>query len=362
MFLNCRVLFLFFFFISISATIFGACITLDTVYGSYDITEPVLIDLLQSPCVQRLKKINQYGVRSYLKKEPSYTRYEHSIGVLVLLRRFGASLQEQIAGLLHDVSHTVFSHVGDHVFAKKKDGSIVQSKGDAYQDSIHGWFLHNTEIETILFKYDIAIKDILHKNGSFSMLEQKLPNICADRLEYNLYGGYVEGILTQKDIADIIATIQFDKNQLVWFFTDQHTARKCAQASLYLTEHIFASLWGAVTYHWAARALLRAVDINLISLHDIHFSIDDVVWHALITSQDPEIKCSMHNMFLCDKQYTAGTLEQHDFCITAKFRGINPFIKYNGELRRLTNVDTLYAQEYCRVKQLVTSKRYVTYT
>ena len=33
----------------------------------------------------------------------------------MLLAKKGASLTEQIAGLIHDVSHTVFSHVIDRV-------------------------------------------------------------------------------------------------------------------------------------------------------------------------------------------------------------------------------------------------------
>jgi HD superfamily phosphohydrolase len=34
---------------------------------------------------------------------------------MLLVRRLGASLEEQIAALLHDVSHTAFSHVIDSV-------------------------------------------------------------------------------------------------------------------------------------------------------------------------------------------------------------------------------------------------------
>ena len=44
------------------------------------------------------------------------TRYEHSVGVMLLARRVGGGLREQVAALLHDVSHTAFSHVIDHVF------------------------------------------------------------------------------------------------------------------------------------------------------------------------------------------------------------------------------------------------------
>ena len=88
----------------------------DTFYGSIDVQEPVLIDLIHSPAVQRLKRVHQYGVAFYTTHKENYTRYDHSLGVFAILRLKEASLQEQIAGLLHDVSHTAFSHVGDWAY------------------------------------------------------------------------------------------------------------------------------------------------------------------------------------------------------------------------------------------------------
>src|SRR5271170_653561 len=92
----------------------------ETDYGTFVVTEPVLLELFDSESLARLKKIHQYGVNYFVKKgSPWYSRYEHSVGVWALLRRFGASLEEQVAGLLHDLSHTVFSHVGDLVFKRE---------------------------------------------------------------------------------------------------------------------------------------------------------------------------------------------------------------------------------------------------
>src|ERR1700735_4632442 len=91
-------------------------IQIDTIYGSTIITEPVLIELInRSEAIKRLKYVNQYGVMKFIKPEDEYTRFQHSLGVLYLLRRFGASLAEQVMGLLHDVSHTAFSHIADYI-------------------------------------------------------------------------------------------------------------------------------------------------------------------------------------------------------------------------------------------------------
>ncbi len=88
----------------------------DAVYGATEITEPVLLDLMESCAMQRLKGISQHGVTALLGITPAFTRFDHSVGVMLLVRRLGASIEEQVAALLHDISHTAFSHVIDFVF------------------------------------------------------------------------------------------------------------------------------------------------------------------------------------------------------------------------------------------------------
>lgn len=87
----------------------------DRLYGEADL-EPVLTDLIHSKAVQRLNGIHQGGACFLVNPAWNISRCEHSIGVMLLIRRLGGSLEEQIAGLLHDVSHTAFSHVADDVF------------------------------------------------------------------------------------------------------------------------------------------------------------------------------------------------------------------------------------------------------
>ena len=88
----------------------------DKIYGKIKIDEPVINDLIASEPLQRLKAVNQYGASFYRFPHLTTNRFEHSVGVYYILKRLGASVEEQIAGLLHDVPHTAFSHVSDIVF------------------------------------------------------------------------------------------------------------------------------------------------------------------------------------------------------------------------------------------------------
>jgi HD superfamily phosphohydrolase len=101
----------------------------DRIYGVVQIDEPVLLDLMQSAAMRRLQGVLQHGISGLLGVTRPTSRFEHSIGVMILVSRLGASLDEQIAALLHDVSHTAFSHVVDYVFNGHDSGDCYRNSG-----------------------------------------------------------------------------------------------------------------------------------------------------------------------------------------------------------------------------------------
>lgn len=336
-------------------------ITLKNYYGTFNITEPVLCDLLECPSVKRLDAINQYGIDAYVNNFPRYTRYQHSIGVMCLLRRFGASEQEQIAGLLHDVSHTVFSHVGDHLFGVTRNTVNIRDSKDSYQDSIHAWFMAQTEIGDILAKYGYTIDDIIHKNGMFLMLEQDAPALCADRIEYNLYGGLIESRLTKNDIAVILNALRYKDGN--WFFVDVNAARKLADSALFLTEYHFGTSWNGLLNRWAAEMLQRALDQNIVSTHDLHFSTDYVVWSVINESDDVIIKGLLQKLYHYKQCYRDVTVsDAYDCIIYPKFRGINPLVEQvDGMLVGLYDCYECYKSQFDTVKNVLAQGRYVQF-
>jgi HD superfamily phosphohydrolase len=314
-------------------------LTINTSYGDVTITEPVLIELFNSPVVQRIKGIRQHGTLDYVIKQPKeYTRYEHCVGVWALLRMYGATLEEQIAGLLHDASHTVFSHVADVLFNHTNLHS-------SYQDDIHEWFLQQYKVDELLQRHNLSIDAVLHKSGAHCMLEQDLPNICADRLDYNLQEALLTGALTPDDVTAILNDIHFTDGN--WYFTNAESAKKLAMASLRSTELVWSSNANDFVYTWTAKALRRALDIGLLTSDDIHFSTDPVVWDQLWLSDDEII-------FNCLKtivNYQAiNEIPGATTPLIGKFRGLNPWVLENNELQRLIDIDEDYFNEYTRVK------------
>lgn len=327
-----------------------APLNVHTVYGDFEVTEPVLIDLFNSPVMDRIKYVRQYGILDYVvKQKKEYTRYEHCVGVWALLRMYGASLEEQIAGLLHDASHTVFSHVADMLFVNQAKDTTY--KDTAYQDDIHEWYLKEMGVDLLLSRYNISLNAVLPKSGAHCMLEQNLPDICADRLEYNLQAGILTSMLTAEDIGDILATIRYADG--TWFFVDKSCAKKLALVSLFNTEHVWGGLANQFVYTWIAHALNRALHIGLLSLDDIHFSIDPLVWDTLWISNDPFISECLD--IIIRHEEIIATLEPRKIASIkkGKFRGLNPLVQVGDQLKRLTDIDTEYRAEYNRVKTLL---------
>ena len=174
----------------------------DIIFGEFRIEEPVILELINSKSLQRLKGINQagylpslYGLKiknlPFLEKE--YNRFTHSLGVYLLLLKFGAPLEEQVAGLIHDVSHSAFSHIIDYVL---EEGSETEH---SYQDNVFVNFVRKSEIPQILEKYNLDLEYILDENN-FPLKERELPDLCADRLEYSLRSAFLFGEIRKEDV------------------------------------------------------------------------------------------------------------------------------------------------------------------
>ena len=319
--------------------------TFSTFYGPLEVNEPVLIELIESPCFQRLKNIHQYGVSYYTSHQEEYNRYDHSLGVFAILRLKGASLEEQIAGLLHDVSHTAFSHVGDWVFKKNNQETD-------YQNSIHEHFIWKYGLGDILMKYKISPEQILPVESLHPMLEQKGPALCADRIEYNIQGAFYQNFITYEEALQILDDLRYINGN--WICSKPELMKKLGYFALFMSH----TCWGSVHNHcvstWLAQALLRAVDIKLISLDDIHIGRDDHIWNCLCCCQDEAILNLIHKILFADSYYVVvNESSEAAYHLKSKFRGINPFVVTAEGIKKLTEVDADYREEYAKTKALM---------
>jgi len=167
----------------------------DIFYGNFEL-EDILCELISSESIQRLKNVHQGGAIFLVSPHVDHSRYEHSIGVMLLVRKLGGSLEQQIAALLHDVSHTAFSHVIDYV---------LQHKGEDYHEQIFETVIGKSTIPNILAKYGFSTS--LLDDPKHTLLEMPLPALCADRIDYTIRDLYHFGLIDIVEAHDFISEL-----------------------------------------------------------------------------------------------------------------------------------------------------------
>ncbi len=302
----------------------------DSVYGSATITEPVLLDLLASEAMQRLKGILQHGISGLIGVTQPITRYEHSLGAMLLVRRLGAELEEQIAALLHDVSHTAFSHVIDYAVDSHDDQS--------YHDEMKEMFVAQTDLPAILSRYGYDWTDFLHEEA-YPLLEQPSPRLCADRLDYFLRDCQGLGLATQADIDQALAQLVVADGRITT--TSVPAANWLGRTYIQCDDASWANFREVGLYEVTAQAIRRALQIGLISEEDFWLT-DEPFWAKLRSGDDAQLKnwlrlVSPDTEFVWDEANPT-------FRISTKLRAIDPDVLVNGRLHPLSALDPDFAQ------------------
>lgn len=293
----------------------------DDLHGEVTIKEPVLQELILSKPLQRLKHVNQAGALKYTTPHATVTRYEHSIGVMLLLRKLGAALQEQIAGLLHDIPHTAFSHVVDYA---------LDIKDHDYHEQHYKRVLSNSEIPLILKKHGLK-KESFYDLQQYTLLERPAPDLCADRIDYTLRDTQ---IIRRVDMKHYLDYFQAHNGRVV--MTDAQIATRFAHEYLASDKHIWANPREGAAYDLLASALRQALSTGLITHEDLWLT-DDELFAILDRSDDKKIYQALTQ--LNRNLQVEVTNQPADFTNKPKLRYINPHVLQNQVVVRATEKD-----------------------
>ena len=305
----------------------------DIVYGTNKIEEPVILKLIKQPEIQRLKKITNYGVpkKYYFSEWPDFSRYEHSIGVMILLNKLGASIEEQIAGLLHDISTPALAHVTDWVLGNGKAGD------ESYHDNLHKIIVDRSKIPDILKKYGFDSREILDFD-SFSLLERPTSKLCADRIDYSLrqFMYYKNPKITK----ECLNNLSVENGEIV--FNNRTSASQFANGYLECQIEHWGSKKVVKKYHNFSKILKYALDKNIICEKDF-FGNDGTIIGKLEKSDDKKIK------ELLIKLQKHENVDNKKEKVYKKFRHVDPAIK-GGKV--LSSVDKKFASKLKHYKKL----------
>jgi len=302
----------------------------DRIYGNFEITEPVILELINSSTLQRLRGIDQAGYFEPHFPGTTHSRFEHSVGVYLLLRKYGTPIEEQISGLIHDVSHSAFSHCIDYVL------DAGSEKDHNHQDNVFDDYVRQSEIPGILKKYNFDLEYILDDNN-FPLKEKDLPDLCADRIDYSLRTAVIfEKIKNKKYFIDNLAA-----ENGKWIFKNFESAEKYAELFLKLNTDYYTGLPSAVMFRTVGDYLRYALLQGYISETDLYTTDKKV-----LAKIKPHIKTDSRLSLLFDRMNNKigfrSDPKDYDGKVFCKSRVVNPFCWRNGEIKKVSEINSIW--------------------
>lgn len=179
----------------------------DPVHNYIHVQHQVILDLINSKEVQRLRRIKQLGTSSFTFHGAEHSRFSHSLGVYEITRRIcdifernysldklgigGWNDQERLvalcAALLHDVGHGPYSHTFEHIFHTNHEAITVEIITSP-----------ETEVYQILNQVEVGfpekVASVITKTYPNPQVVQMISSqIDADRMDYLLRDAYYTG-------------------------------------------------------------------------------------------------------------------------------------------------------------------------
>lgn len=187
----------------------------DPIHGYIELDE-LTLSLIDTPPMQRLRRIRQLGLSNLVYPGANHTRFEHSLGVMhlatTLTRQIDSvSRQEKdelrAAALLHDIGHGPLSHVTESL--------TTQYTRQKHEDVLH--LLRKGEIAEILDKHGLSPAIIQnHIKGETDLGKILSSEIDVDRMDYLVRDSHYTGVaFGLVDHVRLIHEMQFYENKLV---------------------------------------------------------------------------------------------------------------------------------------------------
>lgn len=194
--------------------------------------EALLIQLIDTPAFQRLRRIRQLGPASLTFHGAEASRFTHSLGVMTVARRAFDRLSTRYpqllpyratvlcAALLHDIGHGPFSHTCEEIF---------HCQHEHWTEQI---LQHSLSVRTLLDQFDPdllpQLQQVYRKRHPVPCIWQLVSSqLDCDRIDYLMRDSYFTGASYGKlDLDRILMAIGFDP------VTQQMTVARKGMASI----------------------------------------------------------------------------------------------------------------------------------
>jgi HD superfamily phosphohydrolase len=173
----------------------------DAITFSNSKIDKLLLQLINSPEFQRLRRVRQLGFADMVYPAGVHTRFSHSIGTLQVARNVFINLKELeypeakieenvnaflISALLHDLGHGPFSHLFERIFGQKHEDWTIRIIKD-----------ESTCVNTLLRKHQDSlpekVADLISKKETSFWSQLISSQLDCDRMDYLLRDNHMTG-------------------------------------------------------------------------------------------------------------------------------------------------------------------------
>ena len=315
-----------------------------------------LLDFINVKEFKRLQNVGmscglEYTSFPFFKDLFPYSRYDHSIGVALLLSRFTSDKKVIISGLYHDISTPCFAHVIDFL---NGDREKQESTEDETKNIIH----NSKEIQSLLLKYDLK-EDEINDYHLYPLADNDTPHLSCDRLEYHI-GNIIQyhslSIEQVKCIIDDLIILKSKENIQEIGFKHLDLAKQFVKASL-INSRTYISNEDRYAMEILARLLKDFINKKIITKEDLYTDEKEIISKI---NNNPYSK-ELFNKFRSLDYIDVSSISKDGYIqIRAKKRYINPLIKDKGrilsldkelsnEVESFLNIDF---KEYLKGKQI----------
>lgn len=306
---------------------------------------------IELPIMQRLSGIGLLcgtDWTSLYKNRFFYSRLDHSVGVALIIWNFTKDKTQTIAGLLHDVSTTVFSHVSDF----RKGDALTQT---STEEPTTKMILSDSALCKLLESDGIEPKDVVDYH-IYPIADNEIPSLSADRLEYMYPSGLaLDGSWTFEEIAktynDLIILKNEENKEELGFKTIEMAELYCKKFCM--IGHILQLNENKLSLQLLSQIMSKAVELDVLQEEDfmtlseskIIEKIESFISKKTLSMEEQKF-ATMYNTFrkMTKVEHTNQKLpEDKYFCVSLKVkqRYINPLVKVGAnsqQAKRLSEV------------------------
>ena len=295
-----------------------------------------LVEYASVPEMQRLKGISMISACEYTKLVPFnffHTRYEHSIGVALIVWNFTKDKKQTIAGLYHDIATPAFSHVVDYIHGDYE----TQESTEEYTEKI---IKKSKEIMNLLDRDSISIEEIRDYH-LYPIADNNSPRLSADRLEYTLSNGLVtQDAFSLEAIDRIYKDLNILKNE---DGEDEIGFKNLKIAEEYIERatklwHLFSgnNENGIIMQFWTD-ILSKMTKEKYITEEDLYKYSEQEIVEKIKNCPDKKISKAFEIFSNSEKIERSETEVKDKYCISVKTkkRYTNPLVQINGTAIRI---------------------------